>query len=95
MKLAFLGPAPPFRGGIVTYYAMLSRVLQERGHSVFWASFRKQYPGFLFPGSEQEGETAAWLKQPNVPNFVPWSPWTWWKAAKSLEDEAPDAVVIK
>ena len=95
MKLAFLGPAPPFRGGIVTYYAMLARVLKDRGHSVFWASFRKQYPGFLFPGSEQEGETATWLKQPNVQNFVPWSPWSWWKAAKSLEDEAPDAVVIK
>ena len=27
MKLAFLGPAPPFRGGIVTYYGMLARVL--------------------------------------------------------------------
>ncbi len=95
MKLAFLGPAPPFRGGIVTYYAMLYRVLQERGHSVFWASFRKQYPGFLFPGSGQKGETANWLKQPNTQNFVPWSPWSWWKAAKSLEDEALDAVIIK
>ena len=30
MKLAFLGPAPPFRGGIVTYYAMLARVLEDR-----------------------------------------------------------------
>jgi len=95
MKLSFLGPAPPFRGGIVTYYAMLSRVLQKRGHSVFWASFRKQYPGFLFPGSEQDGETAEWLKQPNVQNFVPWSPWSWWKSARSLEDERPDAVIIK
>jgi len=95
MKLAFLGPAPPFRGGIVTYYAMLARVLKERGNSVFWASFRKQYPGFLFPGSKQEGETAAWLNHPNVQNFVPWSPWSWWKAARSIEAQAPDAVVIK
>ncbi len=95
MKLAFLGPAPPFRGGIVTYYAMLSRVLQGRGHSVFWSSFRKQYPGFLFPGSEQEGETAGWLQQPNRQNFVPWSPWSWWKAARDIQSEAPDALVIK
>ena len=35
MKLAFLGPAPPFRGGIVTYIGMLARVLRERGHDVF------------------------------------------------------------
>ncbi len=95
MRLAFLGPAPPFRGGIVTYYAMLSRVLQGRGHSVFWSSFRKQYPGFLFPGSEQEGETASWLQQPNRQKFVPWSPWSWWKAARDIQSEAPDALVIK
>ncbi len=95
MKLAFLGPAPPFRGGIVTYYAMLYRVLKERGHSVFWSSFRKQYPGFLFPGSEQEGETASWLQQPNRQNLVPWSPWSWWKAARDIQNESPDALIIK
>ena len=32
MKLAFLGPAAPFRGGIVTYYGMLARILADRGH---------------------------------------------------------------
>ena len=95
MKLAFLGPAPPFRGGIVTYYAMLGRVLQDRGHTVFWSSFRKQYPGFLFPGSQQEGETASWLNLPNRQNFVPWSPWSWWRAARDIRRQAPDALIIK
>jgi glycosyltransferase involved in cell wall biosynthesis len=95
MKLAFLGPAPPFRGGIVTYFAMLSRVLKQRGHSVFWSSFRKQYPRFLFPGSEQEGETAEWLNQPNRQRLVPWSPWSWWRTAGEIQAEAPEALVIK
>lgn len=95
MKLAFLGPAPPFRGGIVTYYAMLGRVLRERGHEVFWSSFERQYPALIFPGSEQEGETAAWLQQPNKRRLVPWYPWTWWQAARDIEAEAPDAVIIK
>ena len=95
MKLAFLGPAPPFRGGIVTYLGMLVRVLRERGHDVFWASFRRQYPKFLFPGTEQTGETAAWLDHPNRPRFVPWSPWSWWRTARDLERAAPSAVVIK
>jgi glycosyltransferase involved in cell wall biosynthesis len=95
VKLAFLGPAPPFRGGIVTYYAMLARVLKRRGHDLFWASFAKQYPKFLFPGTEQTGETAPWLDQPNTPRFVPWSPWSWWKTCRDLERAAPDAVVIK
>jgi glycosyltransferase involved in cell wall biosynthesis len=95
VKLAFLGPAPPFRGGIVTYYAMLARILENRGHEVFWASFKKQYPRFLFPGSEQEGETASWLDHVNSPRFVPWSPWSWWRTSNDLKREAPRAVIIK
>ena len=95
MKLAFLGPAPPFRGGIVSYYGMLARTLVARGHNVFWASFRKQYPKFLFPGTEQEGETAAWLDHPQTPRFVPWSPWSWWRTYRDLAAAAPRAVVIK
>ncbi len=95
MKLAFLGPAPPFRGGIVTYIAMLIRVLTGRGHDVFWAAFRRQYPGFLFPGSEQKGESAAWLAHDNLPRFIPWSPWSWWRTYRDLRTAAPQAVVIK
>ncbi len=95
MKLAFLGPAPPFRGGIVTYYGMLARILEERGHQVFWSSFKKQYPGFLFPGSEQEGESAPWLDHANSQRFVPWSPVSWWRTYSDLKREAPRAVVIK
>ncbi len=95
MKLSFLGPAPPFRGGIVTYYAMLARVLTGRGHQVFWASFRQQYPRLIFPGTEQKGETAAWLDHPNRPRFVPWSPWSWWRTYQDLRAEQPTAVIIK
>ncbi len=95
MKLAFLGPAPPFRGGIVTYYGLLARALTGRGHEVFWASFKRQYPGFLFPGTTQQGETAAWLDHPHTPRFVPWSPWSWWRAARDIRAAAPRALVIK
>lgn len=95
MKLACLGPAPPFRGGIVTYLAMLVRVLEARGHEVFWASFRRQYPRFLFPGTEQEGETAAWLQHAATPRFVPWSPWSWWRTYRDLRRAEPRAVLLK
>lgn len=95
MKLSFLGPAPPFRGGIVTYFGMLAQVLTRRGHDVFWASFKRQYPKFLFPGSEQEGQTAPWLDHPHTRRFVPWSPWSWWRTYRDLRGRAPVAVVIK
>jgi glycosyltransferase involved in cell wall biosynthesis len=95
VKLALLGPAPPFRGGIVTYLAMLARTLAGRGHELYWASFRKQYPRFLFPGTEQEGETAAWLQRENQPRFVPWSPWSWWRTYRDIKRQVPVALVLK
>ena len=95
MRLALLGPAPPFRGGIVAYLAMLARVLEERGHELVWISFQKQYPRLLFPGAEQTGEIAPWLQHANEPSFVPWSPWSWRRTADMLADWRPDAVVLK
>ncbi len=95
MKLGFLGPAPPFRGGIVTYFGLLARALESRGHEVFWASFARQYPGFLFPGTTQKGETAPWLDHANRQRFVPWSPWSWWRTARDIKTAAPGALIIK
>jgi len=95
VKLALLGPAPPFRGGIVTYLAMLARTLADRGHELYWASFRKQYPRFLFPGTEQKGETATWLQRENQPRFVPWSAWSWWQTYRDIKRQRPDALVLK
>jgi len=95
MRLVFFGPAPPFRGGIVTYQAMLYRTLETRGHTIHWSSFREQYPGFLFPGTEQTGRTAEWLRRPNQPRFVPWSPLSWWQTADDIRAWAPEAVVVQ
>ncbi len=95
MRLALLGPAPPFHGGIVTYLAMLARVLEARGHTLHWSSFAKQYPGFLFPGSSQTGDTAAWMRPADAARFVPWSPWSWKRTADDLCAFRPDAVIMK
>ncbi len=95
MRIALLGPAPPFHGGIVTYLAMLARSLEARGHDVFWSSFARQYPKFLFPGTEQTGDTAPWLDRPNTRRFVPWSPWSWRRTAADIRDFAPDLLVSK
>ena len=95
MRIALLGPAPPFHGGIVTYLAMLARVLDARGHRIHWAGFKAQYPGFLFPGTEQTGDTADWMRRPDSVRFVPWSPWSWRRTADDLIAQRPDAVVLK
>ncbi len=95
MRLALLGPAPPFHGGIVTYLAMMHRILGARGHDLHWAGFRSQYPGFLFPGTSQTGETASWMPAPDSVRFVPWDPLSWGRTADDLLDFQPDAVIAK
>jgi len=95
MKVALLGPAPPFHGGIVTYLAMLARALEGRGHQLFWASFAAQYPKLIFPGTDQTGDTAPWLERPNRPRFVPWSPLSWRRTAADIRDFAPDLLISK
>ncbi len=95
MNLGLLGPAPPFHGGIVTYLAMLHRALAERGHAIHWAGFERQYPGLIFPGGSQTGDTAHWMAWPDSRRFVPWSPWSWRRTADDLLDAGVEAVVMK
>jgi D-inositol-3-phosphate glycosyltransferase len=95
VKLAVLSPAPPHRGGIVAFSATLIRELRGRGHDVFWSGYRKQYPRLLFPGSDQEGELAAWLPRDSTPRFVPWSPRSWRRAADDIAAAGCEAAIIK
>lgn len=95
MKICILGPAPPFRGGIVTYLGMLARELKKEGNELYWSSFKKQYPRFLFPGSDQLGEVASWIIMENSPRFVPWSPISWYRTYRDIRKENPESVIMK
>lgn len=53
MKIAIVGPAHPYRGGIATYNERLAREFQTEGHEVRLITFSLQYPSFLFPGETQ------------------------------------------
>ena len=52
-RVALIGPVAPFRGGIAQFTDALTGGLRERGHDVFVATFRRQYPALLFPGASQ------------------------------------------
>ncbi|MCK4504968.1 MAG: glycosyltransferase family 4 protein [Candidatus Aegiribacteria sp.] len=55
MKIALVGPFPPFRGGIAQFTAKLYDTLTERypEHTFTPVSFSRLYPSFLFPGTSQ------------------------------------------
>ncbi len=95
MKIAVVGPAYPFRGGIAHYTTLLtSRLAAE--HDARLYSFKQQYPAWLFPGRSQidpsekplaEIESRRWL--------IPWWPWSWRRVTEDWKSWQPDRVVVQ
>jgi glycosyltransferase involved in cell wall biosynthesis len=95
VKVALLGPTHPYRGGIAHYTTLLAGAFAER-HEVSIVSFRRLYPGFLFPGTTQLDESAEALRPPVAPERLVDSlaPWTWLAAGKRLRAIEPDVLVV-
>ncbi len=95
MKITFLGPAYPYRGGLATIIERLARVFQERGNEVDIKTFSLQYPRLLFPGKSQfrTGEAPEGLAISRQVSTV--NPLSWLRVGRRLRREAPDAVVLK
>ncbi len=53
LKIAIIGPAWPYRGGLATFNEYLAEKLISDGHQVDLHTFSHQYPSFLFPGTTQ------------------------------------------
>ncbi len=92
MKIGFIGPAYPFRGGIVQFSTQLAQVFQTNNEIRFF-SFKHQYPKILFPGKDQ-------LSQSEKPDFTiiskltPYNPFTWFPTIKAINDWEPDILII-
>ncbi len=52
MKITYVGPVPPFRGGISQYGARLHEALLADGHEVDVRSWKAQYPKLLYHGEQ-------------------------------------------
>lgn len=93
MKIAILGPVYPFKGGIAHHTGILHAKLAAGGHTVKQFSFRKQFPSFLFPGKSQFDKSHTRMDISAERTFIPWNPLTWFAAAKSIKNFAPDLLI--
>lgn len=92
MKIAFLGPAPPFRGGISNFATHLAEELAKAGHQIMYFNFIKQYPALLFPSGDQQDQSSPTLPSRRV--LTPYLPHTWPKTVKAIADWQPDLVIV-
>ncbi|MGA1791285.1 MAG: glycosyltransferase family 4 protein [bacterium] len=93
-KIAMVGPAYPFRGGISHYNTLLYRALKRR-HDVAFFSFKRQYPNWLFPGeSDRELDEQA-TKEPDIIYLLDsLNPITWLVLFFRIKAEKPQLLII-
>ncbi|MCB5267901.1 MAG: glycosyltransferase family 4 protein [Candidatus Cloacimonetes bacterium] len=91
MKIAFLGPAPPFRGGISNFAMHLADEFSKQKHQIMLFNFRNQYPGLLFPSGNQYDSSSTDL--PSVRMLTPYLPHSWSKTLKAIQDWQPDLLI--
>ncbi len=95
MRIAFLGPAWPIRGGIAQFIAILAEMLEKEGHDVIVFSFIKQYPKLIFPGQEQIDKSKKKIELDIKPILTPYNPLTYGKTVKAILESKPDIVIFK
>jgi len=85
-KIAIIGPAHPYKGGIAMETTELAHHLQATGAEVTLYSWKAQYPTLLYPG-----EQFVPADQPERPRFEPtvrqlsWkNPVGWWRLGRQL-----------
>ena len=95
MKIAIIGTAYPYRGGLAAYNERLAGQLQSEGHEVTVYTFTLQYPKLLFPGKTQysTGKAPADIKIVRCINAV--NPVNWVATGKSIRKTNPDLVIVK
>jgi glycosyltransferase involved in cell wall biosynthesis len=93
MKVVVVGPTAPFRGGISHYTTLLVAALRRR-HSVFFASFSRQYPAWLYPGESDRDPSSSLVREKPDHLFDAVDLSEWRTLGDVVEEAAPDLVVL-
>lgn len=95
MKIAILGTAYPFRGGLAAYNERMAREFMNHGDEVKIFTFSLQYPEFLFPGTTQYSSLLP-PKDLDIEVCVSsLNPFNWIKTGFKIRKWKPDILIVK
>lgn len=95
LKIQFLGPAHPFRGGLAAIMQTMARHYLREGHDVELKTFTVQYPEFLFPGKSQYTDAPA-PEDLRIERCIHTAnPLNWIRQGLRIKRERPDVVILK
>ena len=95
MKVIFIGPAYPYRGGIAAFNESLATIFQANGWECKIFTFTQQYPNMLFPGKNQ---LTTEDPRPNLTikrGIYSTNPLNWLKISKEIIAEKPGIVITQ
>ena len=95
MKITFLGPAYPYRGGLATFNERLARQFVTECKDVDIRTFTLQYPRFLFPGKTQftDGPAPEGIKIRRELNSI--NPFNWLRTGLRIRKEKADILLVR
>jgi len=93
VRVALLGPAWPYRGGIAHFQTSLGRALAARGHEVSEVTFSRQYPERLFPGTSQFSDGPP-PETPALRLIDSLNPASWVRTANAVAKSGADVAVF-
>lgn len=95
LKIAVVGPAHPYRGGLAAIMQTMAREYMSRGYDVEILTFTLQYPSLLFPGKSQTLDTPPPedLHIERVVSTI--DPLSWRRVGRRLCRRRPDIVLMK
>jgi len=95
MKITFLGPAYPYRGGLATFNERLARQFVAECKDVDIRTFTLQYPGFLFPGKTQfsSGPAPEGIIIKRELNSI--NPFNWLRTGLKIRKEKADILLVR
>lgn len=87
MKIAIVGPAHPYKGGIVQQTIELAHRLENEKHDVLLVAWSSQYPTKLYPGTLLPADQPEVVPYPKTERILSWvNPLTWRRAGKRLQN---------
>lgn len=95
LKIAVVGPAHPYRGGLASIMETMAREFQSRGYDVDILTFTLQYPSLLFPGKSQTVDTPAPSDLKIRRRVSTINPFSWLSVGRELCNAQPDIVLMK
>jgi glycosyltransferase involved in cell wall biosynthesis len=94
MRVAVVGPVHPYRGGVSQFTSRMVRELEVH-HAVLVLSWRRQYPGWLYPGGEQLADQIPAGSSASRRFMLDYrNPMTFFQAARLLRRWRPDVLIL-